>query len=80
MFEARGVGVTHQPDGHDTATRGAGEKLPGRAGGVSQSPGATGSGVNTRRLLHSPGKTGPDTHTHTHCSIALYPVLIRVKT
>lgn len=46
MFEAGGAGVPRQPDGHDTATRGTREELPGRAGGISQSPGATGSGVN----------------------------------
>lgn len=46
MFEAGGAGVPRQPDGHDTATRGTREELPGRAGGISQSPGATGSSVN----------------------------------
>jgi len=66
MFEARGVGIPHQPDGHEYATRGAGEKLPGRACGLSASPGAAGSGVSYARLLHRPGKTGRHTHTHTH--------------
>lgn len=69
MFEARGAGVPHQPDGHESATRGTGEELPGRACGLSTSPGATGSGVSYARLLHRPGKTGRDTHTHTHYCI-----------
>lgn len=64
MFEARGVGVPHQPDRHETATRGAGEKLPGCAGGVSQSLGATGSGMNTQRLLLE--RSGKDWPRHTH--------------
>ncbi len=74
MFEARGVGVPHQPDGHETATRGAGEKLPGCAGGLSQSPGATGSGVNTRRLLlERAGKDWPR-HTYTlfYCIVSSF--------
>lgn len=70
MFEAGGAGVPRKPDGHETATRGTREELSGRAGGISQSPGATGSGVNkqTNKLrescedcrdisTHSPGLT-----------------------
>lgn len=71
MFEAGGVGVSHQPDGHKTSTRGTGEKLPGRAGGLSASPGATGSGLSIGRLLHHSGKTGRDTNTHTNTHTVL---------
>lgn len=63
MFEARGVGVPGQPDGHEAATRGAREELPGCAGGLSQSPGATGSGVNkyTERVLQRLAETSTQT-------------------